>query len=174
MGAVSSTHAAHSARRLQIKTAKVTGRRELHFSNLGDMLADAEVLCSSKPVTVLGNWRLGNALEHLARSMDMALDGAQFRPPWFVRMLGRWIKKRMLTQPMRPGFQLPAYAAKYLIPLHECEMHEALAHLHAAVARSMATTRRHPSPLLGPLTVEEWDQLHLRHAELHLSFFVPR
>jgi hypothetical protein len=104
----------------------------------------------------------------------MALDGAQFQPPWFVRMLGRWIKKRMLTQPMRPGIQLPAYAARYLIPQDECEMHEALAHLHAAVARSMATTRRHPSPLLGPLTVEEWDQLHLRHAELHLSFFVPR
>jgi hypothetical protein len=174
MGAVSATHAAHAPRPVQIKTSKVTGRRELHFTNLGDMMADAEVLCSSKPVTALGNWRLGNALEHLARSMDMALDGAQFTSPWFVRLLGRWIKKRMLTQPMRPGFQLPAYAAKYLIPQDECEMHEALAHLHAAVARSMATTHRHPSPLLGPLTVEEWDQLHLRHAELHLSFFVPR
>jgi hypothetical protein len=173
MGA-SSLRAAHCAHPVLIKTAKVTGRRVLQFANLGDMLADAEVLCSSKPVTALGNWRLGNALEHLARSMDMALDGAQFRPPWFVRMLGPWIKKRMLTQPMRPGFQLPAYAAKYLIPQYECEMHEALAHLHASVARSMATTHRHPSPLLGPLTVAEWDQLHLRHAELHLSFFVPR
>jgi hypothetical protein len=174
MGAATSTHAAHSARPALIKTAKVTGRRELHFANLGDMLADAELLCSTKPITALGNWRLGRALEHLARSIEMSLDGAKFRPPWYVRWLGPWIKNRMLTQPMRPGFQLPAYAARYLIPEDECEMHEALAHLHAAVTRLRATTRRHPSPVFGPLTLEEWDQLHLRHAELHLSFFVPR
>jgi len=42
------------------------------------------------------------------------------------------------------------------------------------VARLQATTKRYPSPAFGPLTLEEWDQLHLRHAELHLSFFVPR
>jgi hypothetical protein len=174
MGAVSATHAAHSARHVLIKTAKVSGRRELHFASLGDMLADAERLCSTKPVTALGNWRLGRALEHLARSIEMSLDGAKFRPPWYIRWLGPWIKNRMLTQPMRPGFQLPAYAAKYLIPEEECEMHEALAHLHSAVTRLHATTRRHPSPVFGPLTLEEWDQLHLRHAELHLSFFVPK
>jgi hypothetical protein len=173
MGAVSATHAAHSARHVQIKTAKVTGRRELQFASLGDMLADAERLCSTKPVTALGNWRLGRALEHLARSIEMSLDGAKFRPPWYIRWLGPWIKNRMLTQ-LRPGFQLPAYAAKYLIPEEECEMHEALAHLHSAVTRLRATTRRHPSPVFGPLTLEEWDQLHLRHAELHLSFFVPK
>jgi hypothetical protein len=174
MGAVSSTHAAHSARPVLVKTAKVTGRRELHFTNLGDVLADAELLCSTKPITALGNWRLGRALEHLALSIEMSLDGAKFTPPWYIRLLGPWIKKRMLTQPMRPGFQLPAYAAKFLIPKQECEMHEALAHLHSAVTRLQATTRRHPSPVFGPLTLEEWDQLHLRHAELHLSFFVPK
>jgi hypothetical protein len=32
-------------------------------------------------------------------------------------------------------------------------------------------TARHP--VLGKLTHEEWTQLHLRHAELHLSFAVP-
>jgi hypothetical protein len=174
MGAASSTHAAHSARSVQIKTAKVTGRRELHFTSLGDMLADAELLCSTRPVIALGNWRLGRALEHLARSIEMSLDGAKFTPSWYIRWLGPWIKNRMITQPMRPGFQLPAYAAKFLIPEEECEMHDALAHLHSAVTRLQTTTTRHPSPLLGPLTLEEWNQLHLRHAELHLSFFVPK
>jgi hypothetical protein len=27
--------------------------------------------------------------------------------------------------------------------------------------------------VLGPLTNAEWEQLHLRHAELHMSFVVP-
>ena len=125
MGAASSSHAAHSARPVQIKTAKVTGRRELHFTNLGDMLADAEVLCSTKPVTTLGNWRLGLRLEHLARTIDMSLDGARFTTPWFVRLVAPWFKKRVLTRPMQPGLKLPAYAATYLIPEEECEAHEA-------------------------------------------------
>jgi hypothetical protein len=103
----------------------------------------------------------------------MSLDGARFKASWFVRLLGPWFKKRMLTRPMCPGFQLPANAAKYLIPEDECEMHEALRHLHTAVSRCHTTTVREPSPFIGPLTAEEWDQLHLRHAELHLSFFVP-
>jgi hypothetical protein len=30
--------------------------------------------------------------------------------------------------------------------------------------------RRKPSPLFGELTIDEWNQLHCRHAELHLSF----
>jgi Protein of unknown function (DUF1569) len=174
MGAASAHRAAHSANPVLIKTGNVTGRRELHFTNLGDVLADAEMLCSTRPVTPLGNWRLGKALEHLARTIDMSLDGARFKPPWFVRLVGPWIKNRMLTRPMRAGFQLPANAAKYLIPEDECEMHEALAHLHAAVTRSHATDQRHPSPVFGPMTAAEWDQLHLRHAELHLSFFLPR
>ncbi len=33
--------------------------------------------------------------------------------------------------------------------------------------------QRMPSPFLGKLTKDEWDRLHMRHAELHLSFFVP-
>jgi hypothetical protein len=163
----------HAAPRLPVKTAKVTGRRELHFTSLGDILADAEMMCSTRPVHALGNWPLGTALEHLARSIDMAMEGAQFKAPWYIRVLGPLFKKRLLSRPMRPGFRLPASAAKVLIPEKECEMHEALRHLRTSVTRSLATTHRYPSPVLGRLTCEEWDQLHCRHAELHFSFFVP-
>jgi hypothetical protein len=173
MTATSSPRTVHSGPRVQIKTAKVTGRRELHFTSLADILADAEMLCSTKPVRTLGNWPLGKALEHLARSIDMALEGARFKAPWYIRMVGPLIKKRLLTRPMSPGFRLPAGAAVVLIPEEECELHEALRHLRTSVTRSLATTRRHPSPVLGVLTCEEWDQLHCRHAELHFSFFVP-
>ncbi|MEX2138388.1 MAG: DUF1569 domain-containing protein [Pirellulales bacterium] len=173
MTAISSRSAAHAAPCVQIKTAKVTGRRKLHFTSLGDMLADAEMLCSMKPVHALGNWQLGRALEHLARTIDMSLDGARFKAPWYIRLLGPLFKKRLLSRPMSPGFRLPANAAKFLIPEDECELHEALRHLRTAVTRSLATTHRHSSPVFGHLTSDEWNQLHFRHAELHLSFFVP-
>ncbi len=131
------------------------------------------MLCSTRPVHALGNWQLGRAFEHLARSIEMALDGARFRASWYIRLLGPLFKKRMLTRPMPAGFRLPAYAGAVLIPEDECEMQEALRHLRSAVTRSLATTHRHPSPVLGQLTPDEWDQLHCRHAELHFSFFIP-
>ena len=31
-----------------------------------------------------------------------------------------------------------------------------------------------PNPVFGPLTHEQWIQLNLRHAELHLGFLVPQ
>jgi len=31
-----------------------------------------------------------------------------------------------------------------------------------------------PNVIFGPLTHDEWIQLHLRHAELHLSFFAVK
>jgi hypothetical protein len=36
-----------------------------------------------------------------------------------------------------------------------------------------AEPQRFPSPFLGELTREQWDQLHCRHCELHLSFILP-
>jgi hypothetical protein len=30
-----------------------------------------------------------------------------------------------------------------------------------------------PNPVFGAMTPEDWKRLHLRHAELHLSFVVP-
>jgi hypothetical protein len=162
-----------SAPRVLIKTAEVSGRRTLHFTTLGEMLEDAECLCAAKHVTALGNWQLGPTLEHLARTIDMSLDGAKFRAPWYVRLLGPLFKKYMLTHPMRPGFKLPQNAAEYLIPTTECPVNESLAHLRSGVRRLINFTERQPSPAFGRLTCEEWDQLHLRHAELHLSFLVP-
>ncbi len=173
MATVSDSASARSAPRIQIKTAKVAGRRELHFTSMQEMLDDAERLCSARQVSVLGNWQLGRAIEHLARTVDMSLDGAQFKAPWYVRMIGPLFKKQLLSRPMRPGFKLPANAAKFLIPEHECAVESSIAHLRSVVARAHRTDERQPSPVFGRLTRDEWDQLHLRHAELHLSFFVP-
>ncbi len=43
-----------------------------------------------------------------------------------------------------------------------------------AVARIQLDTERSRHPVFGELSLDEWDSLHLRHAELHMSFLVPR
>ena len=155
-----------------IKTAKVTGRRELHFGSLDEVLAAAERLAAARSVKALGNWSLGQALGHLAAAMDMAVDGTKLRPPWIFRIIGRLMKKRVLRK-MDPGFNLPAHAAKDLVPTPALSTAEGMQKFRTAVARLKAAPVRQPSPFLGPLTREESDRLQCSHAELHLSFFVP-
>ncbi len=87
--------------------------------------------------------------------------------------MARMMKKRILRGPMSPGFKLPPAAAKNLVP-GPTSTDEGLAALRAAIARQEREPNRAPSAFLGPLSHEEWNQLHLNHAALHMSFLVPR
>jgi Protein of unknown function (DUF1569) len=155
-----------------VNTCKVEGRRELNFATLDEMLAEAERLAAARNVKALGNWTLGQALGHLATTMDTAIDGLNFRPPWFIRLVGPLFKKQVLKK-MRPGYSLPPDAVKNLVPPPSMTTEEGLEKLRTAVARLKATPDRAPSPFLGSLTQRESDRLQLSHAELHLSFFIP-
>ena len=70
---------------------------------------------------------------------------------------------------MSPGFKLPKDVEVGFFPVVSSPQ-EALEELRRAVGRlkTEKMTTRHP--VLGKLTHGEWTQLHLRHAELHLSF----
>jgi len=155
-----------------IVTKKVTGRRVLRFATLDDILADAERLAGGR-ARQLGNWSPGQAFSHLARTMNMSLDGAKWRAPLIFRLMAPLIKKRLLRGPMKAGFKLPGYAAEQLLPPTPVATDHGLAELRTAIQRLHREPRRAPSPFFGPMTREEWNQLHLRHSELHLSFFVP-
>jgi hypothetical protein len=73
---------------------------------------------------------------------------------------------------MSPGFKLPKDVEVGFFPA-TASPQEALEELRAVVDRTQneRMTARHP--ILGKMTHEDWTQLHLRHAELHLSFAVP-
>lgn len=153
-----------------VETAQVTGRRTLHFSSYQDILDDVHAL-AERPARQLGNWSLGQICEHLAKATEYALDGAPFTAPWYVRLVGPFLKKRFITQPMKPGFKLPARAADYL-PVNT-DASVGIARLERAIERIQQTNDPRPHALLGAMTRDEWDQLNFRHAEMHLSFIVP-
>lgn len=156
-----------------IDTCKVAERRQLHFNSLDDIGADVERLAKSREIRALGNWSPGQVFQHVANVMNKCIDGFAFRPPAIIRFVVRcFFKRRFLTKPMAPGFKLPAAAASELIPPATTQ-EAGLDSIRRALARLQTETIRVPSPVLGPLTVEQWNQLHCRHAELHLSFLVP-
>jgi len=157
---------------MTVKTAKVTGRRELHFHSLADVLDDAEQLASGE-VKALGNWSLGQALTHLAVMMNHSIDGAPYTVPRILRLIGPLIKRRILYKPMSAGYRLTKNVASVLVPSDTISTADGLESLRAAIHRLQTEHGRKPHAVFGRLTPSEWEQLHLRHSELHLSFFVP-
>jgi hypothetical protein len=157
---------------MAIDTAKVQNRRQLKFDRLEDILAEVDRLNQGK-VKTLGNWSSGQILCHLATVMNQSIDGSPVHFSLPLRILGRLMKGRVLNKGMQPGFQLKGQAADVLLP-PPTNWEEGLSKFRAAIGRLQTETKREPSPFLGAMTREDWDKLHCRHAELHLSFLSPQ
>ena len=159
-----------------IDTAKVQGRRKLHFERLEDIVADVDQLAQAKEVKHLGNWSSGQVLKHLAIVMTNSLDGFHIKPPWYFRcmfvFMRPFMKNKALRDPMSAGFKMPSFAAEMIPP--STTWAEGLAAIRQALHRLQTEPQRAPSPFMGNLTSEQWTQLHCRHSELHLSFLVPQ
>ena len=158
---------------MSVDVKAVRGRRSLRYESFDELMADAERLVSTPGTQTLGNWSLGQLLAHLSAAIEMSLgDVPPPRVPWPIRIVGFFVKGRVLRKGPSPGFKLPAEAEPKVYPT-VASAEEGLQRLRTSVARAKAGRMSARHPILGPLTHEEWGQLHLRHAELHLSFAVP-
>lgn len=155
-----------------VDTAKVTGRRKLHFNTLADIVADTEQL-AAVGWKQLGNWSLGKICAHLGRSLDSAADDNQADPPWVIRWIGPLMKGRVLKKGLPPGFQMTKTMKPIFMPPDSVETDEGIDALKTATARFEAATLPKRSKFLGKMTRDDWVAFHCRHAEMHLSFIVP-
>ena len=157
---------------MTVNTGKVTGRRTLRFESFGDMMAEAErVTC--QPMRSLGNWSTGEILDHLARSVQESFVGSAPSASWFARtLIAPFLKRSMLMKGLPAGFKLPPTMAAFQ-PRPQITANTALDDLRAASARLMTESPAKPHAFFGRLTHDDWINLHLRHAELHLGFLIP-
>jgi hypothetical protein len=155
---------------VDVKT--VRGRRTLTFRSLDEVLADAEQLAASPHTKTLGNWSLGQLLMHLAGTMNDSIDGIRFQGPLFFRLIGPWIKGFIWKRGLPLGFRVPKDLEPGAFPAPS-SLPDALDKMRTATQRLKQERAAARHPVLGPLTHDEWILLHLRHAEMHLSFAVP-
>jgi hypothetical protein len=155
--------------RLPIDTRRVKNRRRVRYQSVDEFLADAERL-AERPVRELGNWTLAQIFDHLARSMNVSVNGTRERFPWALRIALRLARKRIIGNPMKPGYRVPENVAALLRPEAEPCLRESLSKLRGAAARFQTASEFPPHPAFGTLTPDEYQTLALRHAELHLSF----
>ena len=154
-------------------------RRPLHFATVADALAEADRLAAADHCGLLeqrGNWTLGQALGHLATWANFAIDG--YPPevahlPLLVRVIGRLLRNRVIRGPMMSGMRIGRLPngtlATDVLPTDE-----GLRRFRAAYERLAIATPIPSNPAFGPLTHQQWIDLNLRHAELHLGFLAPR
>jgi len=148
-----------------------SARRSVAYETLNDFVEDAERLAAGKYKTV-GGWTFGQIMDHLATAITGSIDGFPFKGSWMARtFIAPFVKNSLLTKPMKPGFKLPKSADSYLPP-NDATTADSLAKVKAAVERLGAESPTVDHPFLGRLATEEWMALHIRHAELHMSFVV--
>ncbi|MCC7387934.1 MAG: DUF1569 domain-containing protein [Phycisphaerales bacterium] len=159
-----------------IDTRRVSNRREVQFSTLDELAAEADRIAQAEAeghTRALGNWSPGQNLQHLARFMTCSLDGFGKPPPLPVRLFGRVFRLilcgRMLKKPAPAGFKLPKGLP--FLPDDHTTAADGARELRDVIDRVRRADPFIPaSPLFGKLNREQWIALHLRHAELHLSF----
>jgi hypothetical protein len=90
-----------------------------------------------------------------------------------LRIVVRTFFKKRALRKMTPGFHLPWRIARHMVP-DETSDADGLDALRLSIRRWKTEPQRHPQPFFGKLTPGEWDQLVLRHAEMHMSFLLPK
>jgi uncharacterized protein DUF1569 len=157
---------------MAVKTAKVEGRRRVDYKSLHEVVDDADRLTDGQ-VKAIGNWSPGQIYRHLAIAFNGSIDGLPNAFPWYMRLMGGLLKKKLLAGPMPPGIKLPAAFAKVVLP-PETSTEQGLAELKTAVARLDREPHRARHPIFGEMTKEEWNKAHLGHANLHMSYLIPQ
>lgn len=149
-------------------------RRQLTFSSLDDVVADAERLASGE-VRTTGNHSFGQILEHLARTHDVATGRLEApKPPLFMKLMMPLMKPMIVKdKPAKPGFKLPSNFEQVFWPDQEFDVPAALAHLKESVDHYQSHGPLPKHPTFGKLSRQQQDRLYCRHAELHLSFVHP-
>ncbi len=157
---------------MPVQTAKVEGRRKLAYKSFDELLADADRL-SAGPVKTLGNWSPGQIFRHLSIAYNGSIDGFKATFPWIMRFVAGMFKNKLINGAMPPGLKVPASLAREVMP-EATSTEDGLAQLHAAVERLKREPKRAKHPVFGNMSKEEWDKIHLNHANLHMSFLVPQ
>ena len=82
-------------------------------------------------------------------------------------MMSIFMKRKYLKRELPPGFK----STERFIP-EDTSVAAGVASLQGAIARQKHESKRAPHPAFGNIGPDGWNDFHLRHAELHMSFLV--
>lgn len=154
-----------------VDTRRVKDRRRLHFDSMQDLVDDVLHLDGARATTT-GNWSAAQIVQHVAKLINFSIDGFPAKAPLVIRLVGRLLRNRALSKTLPAGFRFPSKFT-FLEPDADVEWEDAVTYLRETIGRLQNERMEARSPVLGPMTHEEWERLHCRHAEMHFSFIHP-
>jgi hypothetical protein len=162
-----------------LETRHLAGRRLVRLQTIDDLAAEVERIMAATAagkVKPLGNWSPAQILWHIGRLIELSFDGFPFRyrrgPVCITRALRLFAWRWLIALAFRPGFKNPPDAA-VLEPEPSLTLDLAAAYLKQQLERIRRGERMtQECSVEGPYTHDQWVYIHLRHAELHLSFLV--
>lgn len=153
---------------------KKAERRTLRFDSIDALESDLALIERAHERGDLrhsGNYAPGQCLHHLARWIEKYETGdLPTDLPAHVRLFGRLMRGRILTKGFPAG--LPGPSGKQQ-PETDTPVPEAIATLRDKTNALRSQDLAHKNPMFGAMSHEDVVSLHLRHAELHLSFLHP-
>ena len=159
---------------MPVNAKTVEGRRDVSFHTMDDIVSDAEKLVSSSTTRTIGNWPLDKLIMHLSQTVHGSIDGFQSKAPLMIRLIMPFFKSKIINaKELKPGISLPKATIPAAYP-DAVSLNAALDDLRRAVQRTQTEKMTANHPAFGKMTHEEWNTLHLRHSEMHLSFAVLR
>ncbi len=159
---------------MSVNTKKAE-RRALRFESVGDIRAELDRLERAQRgagVRHTGNYTPGQNFNHLAKWIRV-YETRDFgpRPPWFVRVIGRWMKPGIVKNGFKPGLTGPGNRTQ---PEPEASFEDGIANYRAALDVLETLNLEHENPMFGHCSHEEGMSVQLRHAEHHLGFLHPK
>src|SRR5438445_4675842 len=164
-------------RDVTIDTGWVGKRRVVRLRTIDDLADEADrivLAAAAGKVRSLGNWSPAQVVWHIGRLIELSFDGFPFRyrrgPKWIIRLFRLVAWRWLIALAFHPGFKNPPEAGP-LEPPVSVSLDVAAAYLKQQVARIRSGERMtQECSVEGPYSHEQWVYIHLRHAELHLSF----
>jgi len=152
--------------------------RKLRFNSLAEVRAEVERIAAADRAEKLrrtGNWAAGQAMSHVASWMSYPFEGYPKElgaPPGLIKWILKRRKNKYITQGLPVGVKIPRVSGG-TVGTEDVPTDEGARRLIAACDRMEREAPTAPNPIFGPLTHEEWKNLNMRHAELHLGFLHP-
>ena len=147
-------------------------RRDFYDAGTYEALLGRIAQLTPDAVAAWGKMTVGQVCAHCAEVAEVADGKALVGTPWFLRLLGPWIKKMVLRdKPFPRGVKThPQYEMEAAADFEEQRerLLGVLDAMHSA-GRARAGATRHP--IFGEMTADEHGWLTYKHLDHHLTQF---
>ena len=116
-----------------------------------------------------GKMNVSQMLAHCKAQIKVALGDDKLSPSWIGKLLGSYIKKKVLTdKPYSQGLPTPPSFKIKNTPDFETAKNELI---HLITRFNETSISKEPHPFFGKMTVEEWAKGTWKHLDHHLKQF---